>query len=405
MQNVQSKLSAVRNGAQSFFETKLFCYLAPFTALAVNLIYLIATDRMEFSPGYYELSYLLTYDHGFMSKAFVGEVISWFADTVTPEIIMGVSVLGSVLLLVAASLCFGSVLEKTRDNPKLFAVAAALVAILCLAPFTFANYFFEMKFDKLFWACTLFAVYFSRFRFGIWLAPILCFIATLINPLFLLGAMFLIAIILLQKCKDSGFAPKNVIICAVSYIGMIALGLISLKSGKDHSFTDVYELIDFYFARYSVTPSDKIVEKIAEQLFEYSRTRDLNLFKRVYEEYVIEGDFGKVTLLNGIFFSVPLLALLTVFWKKVIKEEPDKFRKFIFFLCAATLVSILFMPIFGWGARFFFFPYVVQLGLILYYVANKNEAVITVVGRIADFCKKHVVVSAAVLIYFAVFFE
>lgn len=406
MQNNQSRLSAVRSGAQSFLGSRAFCYLAPFTVLAAYLIYLVASDKMEFSAGYYELSYLFTYDHGFLSKAFVGEIVSWFVDTLTPEIIKGVSACGSVLLLIAASLCFGSVLDKTRDNQNTFTAAIVIIAILCVAPFTFRNHFFEIKQDKFFWALTLFAVYFSQFKFGIWLAPILCFAAMLINPIFMTGSMFLIAIILLQKCKDSGFSVKNIIICAVSYIGMIVIAIFSLSSGHKHGFASPDEMIDFYFSRYNVTLSDTVYNRLAnEELIEYFGTRDLGFFKDVFTRFVIEGNGWIYLLTNLVFFSLPLFVLLAIFWKNVIKEETDKFRKFIFFLCPATMISVLAMPLLAWGTRFFFYSYVVQIGLILYYIANKNEAVLTVVGKVTDYCKEHILTSAAVLIYFAIFFK
>lgn len=406
MQNNQGKLSAVRSGAESFFGSRVFCYLAPFTALAAYLIYLVAADEMDFSAGYYELSYLFTYDHGFLSKAFVGEVVSWFVDTLTPEIIKGVSLLGSVLLLIASSLCFGSVLDKTRENKELYTAALVIIGVLCVAPFTFRNHFFEVKQDKFFWALALFAVYFSQFKFGIWLAPILCFAAMLINPIFMTGCMFLIAIILLQKCKDSGFAVKNIIICAVSYIGMIVIGIFSLSSGHKHGFATPDEMIDFYFSRYSATLSETVRNRLVNgELIEYFGTRDTGFFKDVFTRFVVEGGGWAYMLLNAVFFAIPLFALLVIFWKNVIKEEKDKFRKFIFLLCPATMVSVLAMPLLGWGTRFFFYSYVVQLGLILYYIANKNEAVLTVVGRVTDFCKEHILTSAAVLIYFAIFFK
>ncbi len=394
------------SGAEDFFRSKVFCYLAPFTALAAYLIYMIATGRMEFMKGYYELSYLFTYDHGFVSKGFVGEVISWFTDTVTPDIIRGVSIFGAVLLVIAASLCFGSVLDKTRDDRTAFTAAAVIIALLCIAPFTFRIHLIEMKQDKFIWAFALFAVYFSQFKFGIWLAPIFCMIATLINPLFLVGGMLLVSIILLQKCKESGFALKNIIICAISYIGMIALGVYSVASGKNHGFATPYEMIDFYFSRYTGTLTEKELNLLAnEQLIEYFGTRDVAFFKDIFRMYVLESDVGVYTILNAVFFALPLIVLLAIFWKNAIKEESDKFNKFIFLLCPATIVSVVFMALLAWGARFFFYSYIVQTGLLLYFISNKNEAVVKVIGKVTDFCKGHMVASAAMLIYFAVFFK
>ena len=128
-------------------------------------------------------------------------------------------------------------------------------------------------------------------------------------------------------------------------------------------------------------------------------------FKDVFRVYVLESDVGVYTILNAVFFALPIIVLLAIFWKKAISAEPDKFNKFIFLLCPATLVSIVFMTLLAWGARFFFYSYIVQIGLLLYFIANKNETVMKVIGEVTDFCKKHTLVSAVAVIYFAVFFK
>jgi hypothetical protein len=187
---------------------------------------------------------------------------------------------------------------------------------------------------------------------------------------------------------------------------MIVIAIFSLSSGHKHGFASPDEMIDFYFNRYSATLSDTVYNRLAnEELIEYFGTRDLGFFKDIFTRFVVEGDGWIYMLTNLVFFSLPLFVLLAIFWKNVIKEETDKFRKFIFFLCPATMVSVLAMPLLAWGTRFFFYSYVVQIGLILYYIANKNEAVLTVVGKVTDYCKEHILTSAAVLIYFAIFFK
>ena len=391
---------------EGFAQSRLFCYLAPFAALSVCLIYMIATGKVDFSRGYYELQYLFTYDRGFMARGFIGEVISWFAKTVTPDIIKAVVNIGSALLVAAASLCFGSILEKTRDNPEVFKTAALIIAILCVAPFTFRIHFEEMKVDKFFWAASLFAIYLSNKKIGIWFVPALCFIATLINPVFLAGCVFLVSIILLDECGRSGFARKNVIICGVSYVGMIALGIYSIKSTAVHDFATPLEMVEYYFSRYTQMPAEaKIDEMVNKQLVEFFGGSAGNLFKEVYEANAIGAGKLNYLLANGVLFSIPILGALTVFWVKAIKAEKDKFTKFIFFLCNATLVSILFIPLLGWSPRFFLYSYINQIGMILYFLAKKNETVIALTERIKNFCKNNVIVSACVLIYFAVFFK
>ena len=406
MQKDAGKLSTIKSGVESFTKSRLFCYLAPFTVLAVYLIYIIASGKAEFSRGYYELQYLINYDRGFAARGFLGAVISVFADTVTPGIIKGVVTFGSVLLLVSASLCFGSVLDKTRNNPDLFRSAAVIIAILCVAPFTFRYHFSGMQVDKFFWAMALFAVYLSQFRFGIYAVPVICFIGTLINPAFLLGSMFLAAIILLDRCRKSGFARKNIIICAVSYVGMLAILGAGFATTNEKGFANAGELVEFYFRRYSEPIMASKLEELENGLLvEYFNDGAFDLVRALYQDYIVNGDRELTLIFNGVLFSAPILLGLAAFWISAIKAEKEKFGKFIFFLCGATLISLVGIPILGWSTRFYFYSYIVQFGLILYFMANKNEAVTGVVCRVKNFCKEHIVVSAVVLSYFAIFFK
>lgn len=405
MNKNQSKISN-REKLEGFAHSKLFCYLAPFAALTAYLLYMIATDHVYFSSGYYELQYLFTYDRGFMARGFIGEIISLFAKTVTPEIIKGVVNFGSVLLAAAASLCLGTVLDKTRDNPETFKTAALIIAVFCIAPFTFRIHFSEMKVDKFFWAASLFAIWLSNKKTGIWLVPLFCFVATLINPVFLAGAVFLVSIILLDECRRSGFARKNIIICAVSYIGMLAIGIYSIYKTANHGFASAEEMVAFYFSRYSEMPGDaKIDEMVNKQLVEFFHNGAAGLFEDVYAANAVGAGKLNNLLANGLLFSLPILAGLTAFWIKAIKEEKDKFTKFIFFLSNATLISLLFIPLLGWSPRFFVYSCINQIGMILYFLATKNETVIALTEKIKSFCKNNVVVSALVLTYFAVFFN
>lgn len=406
MQKDAGKFSTIKSGLESFSKSRLFCHFAPFAALAAYLIYIIASGRVEFSRGYYELQYLINYDKGFAARGFIGAVITLFADTVTPGIIKGVVNFGSVLLLAAASLCLGSVLDKTRDNPDLFKPAAVIVAVLCVAPFTFRYHFEGMHPDKFFWAMSLFALYAMQFKKGIYAVPVICFIGTLINPAFLLGSMFLAAIPLLDKCRESGFARKNIVICAVAYLGMLGILALGFLNTNEKGFANAEEMLDFYYRRYSEPLLASKRENLLDgQLVEYFNDGPADLVKMLYQKYIVEADNGLMLLFNGLLFVLPLLCGLSVFWIAAIRAEKDKFGKFIFFLCGATLVSVAFIPFLGWSTKFYSYSYIVQLGLILYFMANKNETVAGLVCKVKNFCKEHIVVSAAVLSYFAVFFK
>ncbi len=405
LQENQNKLSANKSGFGNIIYSKAFCFLAPFAALLIYFLYLLIGDKFEWMSGYYTLSYLYTYDHGFLSRGFVGEVISWFVDIVTPTVIKTVIVSGAALLLVAASLCFGAVLNKTRDNPELHKTAMIIIAFLIAAPFTFRTYLGDMKLDKFFWALALFSVLLCEKKLGIWFVPVLCFVSVLINPVFLFGAMFLVAIILLQKCYESGFAVKNIIICAVSYIGMIALGAYALNSELKHGFADAHEMASFYFKRYSEPVIPTVMQDTEELLFEYFEKKDSAFFKKLFNMYFLDWGSGRELIFNTVFFVVPVYSFLISFWVKSIRAEKEKFQKFIFFLCAATTVIVFVATPIAWATtRLFAYMIDVQLGMLLYYLAHKKESVASVTGKVWNFVEEKPVISAFFVAYIAMFF-
>ena len=406
MQNNQSKISLKKSQLDSFVHSRVFCYLAPFAVLTAYLIYILAAGKMQTHDDYYVLHHLWNYDRGFISRALVGEIISWFVDTVTPTVIRVVSASGSFLLIVAASLCFGSVLDKTRDNPEIHRNATVLIVFLSVLPFTFKAYLSSVGHDKIFWALALFAVFLSQKKIGIWFTPILCILATLINPLFLLGCMLLVAIVLLNECYESGFSAKNVIICAVAYIVMIFLGFYDIFAAFP-DFADAHEMANYFFARYSEPVPDYVINDIAENYLG-------DFFGMINAEFVFSEQIpiflnswgrGVKNILNAALFSIPSMLCLGLFWFRVIKEEKKKFGKFIFFLCGATMAAALvFTVLAAWDfAKYIAYSFIVQLGLVLYFLAKKNEAVVAVTGKVADFCKNHAAVAAAAVAYVAIF--
>lgn len=406
LQNNQSKISLNRTGLGGFVNSRLFCYLAPFAVLTVYLIYIIAAGKMQAHDDYYTLHYLWNYDKGFISRGLVGEVISWFVDTVTPTVIDVVSTLGSLFLIVSAGLCFGSVLDKTRDNPEIHRNATVLIVFLSILPFTFKSYLTDVSHDKYFWALALLSVFLSQKKLGILIVPVLCIVATLINPLFLLGCMLLVAIVLLNECYENGFSAKNIIVCAVAYIGMIAIGVYDVAAALP-DFADAHEMASYFFARYSEPVPDYVINDLAENyLVDFFEKKSAEfIFLEQIQLFLIGWGRGVKMIFNALLFSLPAFLLLSAFWIRVIREEKKKFGKFIFFLCGATMAAaVVFTVLAAWDfPRYAAYSLIVQLGLVLYFLARKNEAVVTVTGKLANFCKNHVAVAAAAVSYVAIF--
>ncbi|MGN1194382.1 MAG: hypothetical protein ACI4SB_02765, partial [Acutalibacteraceae bacterium] len=185
--------------SDGLFKSNVPFYLVP---LVVLCGWAFSIDLPQ-ARGYYLIHYLYTYKHGFIPRGFIGEIISWFTDSVTDELIHMLGTAFSFVLAIAASLCIGKALSKVKNDRQNFAVTLFIVFVLFIIPGSFKNYFEIFTQDKLLWALTLFAVFLCDRKYAIWLTPILCICATLINPVFLFCSMVLIAIILLQEFKSS----------------------------------------------------------------------------------------------------------------------------------------------------------------------------------------------------------
>ena len=98
--NNSAKKSLLGAGAKS--PSAFLCYLVPFIFLGGYLIYLILNNEMKAPDNYYLIHFLYTYDHGFVARGLAGEVLSWFFETVSDELIKNVLTVFSALLMISA---------------------------------------------------------------------------------------------------------------------------------------------------------------------------------------------------------------------------------------------------------------------------------------------------------------
>ncbi len=374
------------------------CYLVPFAALGGYLASVILRGLTIPATGYYLIQYLYTYNHGFVSRGLVGEVLSWFFDTVSDELTEHVATFFAFLLTIAASLCIGRALSKTKDNPERFFIVAALSVLICLCPVGFAHYCIDDRLDKLTWAIALFGVLLAGRKYTIWLVPVLCVLATLVNPGFLFTSMILVAIILLYKFYSNNYSVKNGIICAVSYLSMIALGLYAVISERQLGFATPNEMLDYYFARYDGVISERLYNTfITGWLIDYfeDASRIMELSYQLYFR-----DNHSAFIIDLIFLMIPTYILTVTFWKKCIKFSDNKFQKFIFFLCAISPIVYLPIILLIWqSSKYFYNNLFVQMALIIFFVAQNNTAVTDTFKKAFEWAKNHIIVSVFIAVY------
>lgn len=377
---------------------KIF-YFLPLMYLSV----LLFSKGLVQPSGYYRLHYLFTYDHGYISRGFVGEVMSWFFDTISDRTIQYVVLGCSIVLVISASVCFGKALNKVKLNSEYLACAFVLMLILLFMPTSFSLQFGRIHLDKFIWTLTVISVFLSGFKLGIWLVPVLCIISTIINPVYVFSSMILIAIVLLQRFYSEGFSFKTGTICFLSYAGIIIAALISVGSTHNTGFADTNEMLDFYYQRFIGEPlTDSERQVFAEEwLFEYFLPAK-EILKRTFNYYFKEWGLGITTVIYFVTIVIPLTVLLSALWIRAIKNTVYKFQKFIYCLCLIAPVVIIPEIILAWEIqRYYGDCLIVQFSLLLFFFANKTEGILEAVKDMANYFKQHKMLSLIIILHFA----
>lgn len=377
------------------------CYLIPFLGLGGYFLSLVLTDSIYGTTGYYSIHYLYTYDHGFVARGLVGEVISWFCKTVSVDTIKNTVIIFSFLLMISASLCIGRAMSKVKNDRERLFIVFCLCFLVCILPGSFRYYYTDVKLDKLLWAITLFSMLLVDKKYGIWMVPVLCIVATLVNPIFLFCSMILIAIVLLQKFYENNFSAKNGVICAVSYLSMIALGVYALVSEKDLGFNTPRELVDYYYARFEHVLSEKAYSRFEnEWLFDYFDTMEV-VIQKAFQIYFIQWGNWRVCIADLIFLMIPTYFILGYFWKSCITSSENKFQKFIFFLCMISPIVILPPILFSWeSSKYFINNLFVNFSLMIYFVVNGNGSVLKTIERTKLLIKSNWIFFVCLATYF-----
>lgn len=379
-------------------ENNSIFYLVPLILLSVPLL----ASGKPYPAGYYLIHYLYTYDHGFIPRGLLGEVISWFTDTVSKEQISDIAFIFSVLLVISSCLCIGKVLSKLKAEKENFICVMLIIILLSVFPTTFSMQFQAFHLDKILWALTLFAVYISNNRIGIWFVPLLCIISTLINPYYVLGSMLLIAIILLQKFLTSGYSKINGFICVITYSAIITIVLYGIMAEAETGFKNANEMTDYYFSRYTGELSQETYDGFCNRwLFDYFE-KPAKVLELSFKYYFVESSWGVLSLIYFLCVALPFWIFMGWLWIKAIKKEQNKFQKFIYFLCFISPVTIIPVELLGWELpRYFADSLIVELCLVAYFIAHKHLAVEETVKEFVGFLKSNILFSVAIILYTA----
>lgn len=361
------------------------------------LLFLLAqlfvfVPEKEGMPLWQLLTYLGDYSHGFMPRALLGEMISWFSDTVSLEILFSLSFAVCVLLCVSAALLGGYLIKHCENKTAVTAIIAIMLGSPIFMPL-FASWLGLM--DVYLILLTFIAFAFNENKILRYLIPVIAIICTAIHHAYLFLYMVPIAIALLYDFFKNKKYIRDGLLCGVTYISLISLGLFMVKARNADGFSSVDEMIDFMIKKSDIPLSREWLQAVVPN--EYTTGVD-------YIRDTVTSTMSASNLIGIVVIFAPVFITFAYGWLKSIKNSPDKTEKFTLFLCLIHPVSSVPAYIFGlnWN-RWTSAIITSQCILYLFMLHRKNEAVSVTVGKITGFFKKHFIFVVFYIIYAASF--
>ena len=338
------------------------------------------------------LTYLGDYSHGFMPRALIGEILTWFSDTVTLEILFALSSTVCVLVCVSAALLGGYLIRRCENKTAVTAIIAVMLGSPIFMPL-FASWLGLT--DIYLILLTFVALALNENKLLRYFIPVIAIICTAIHHVYLFLYMVPLAIALLYDFFKNKKYIRDGILCGVTYISLISLGLYTVKARNAEGFGSTDEMIDFMLQKTDIPLSREWLQTVVPN--EYMTGID-------YLRDNITSTMSVSNLLGIALIFAPILILFAYGWIKSIRSSTDKSERIILFLCLIHPLSTVPAYVFGlnWN-RWTSAIITSQCMLYLFMLYRKNESVCATVGKITEFFKKHFFFIVFYIIYVASF--
>lgn len=343
-------------------------------------------------PLWQLLTYLGDYSHGFMPRAFLGEVISWFSDKVSLGLIHTLSSVICILLSIVTSLLGGHVIRKAENKE----IVTVFVAIMVTSPIfmpVFSAWLGIM--DVYLILLTFVAFIFNENKVLRYLVPLAALLCVAIHHVYLFLYMVPLAIALLYDCFKNKKYIRDGILCAVTYTSLIAFAFIIIRTRLAEGFSSIGEMVSFMIEKADFPLTEEWLYAVVPN--EYMTSAD-------YLAQAITPTMSAKNLLGIIVILLPLFVLFSYGWIQALRRSEDKSEKFIFFLCLIHPLSTVPAYFFGlnWN-RWTSAIITSQCILYLFMLYRKNKNLSAVTEQIAEFFKQHFIIILLYFIYYTSF--
>ncbi|MBQ5592937.1 MAG: hypothetical protein IIU80_08315 [Clostridia bacterium] len=338
------------------------------------------------------LTYLGDYSHGYMPRAFLGEVISWFTPTVSLELLWVMSVAVIVIMSITIALLCGQIIKKAENKSAVVSV----IAVMLLSPIFMPLFSSWLGIVDIYLiTLTLFAFILNENRFLRYLVPVIMPICVAIHHAYMFLYMVPLAIALLYDCIRNKKYIRDGIFCGITYISLIAFALFTVMNRTASGFGSLDEMIDFMINKADFALNKDWLATLVPN--EYFTGTD-------YVANTITKMMSPANLLGIIVVFSPVFVTLAYGWIKAIKHSDKKEERLVLSLCLIHPLSAVPAYVFGlnWN-RWTSAIITSQCILYLFMLYRKNNSVSLAVNEIVGKYKKHFIIVVFYLIYYASF--
>lgn len=368
--------------------------LPVFLLLCVQL----ATQRTDVNTDAYRGLLVLDYgDAGFAPRLFIGSVLSLFMKNKSAQNLNAFLFALYIAAFVFVSLIAGALVRKTAGDSQKMTVF--LLALFFASPFSAAVFlprFFSL--DRLQALFALFAMLLVNKRGFRWLVPAALFMALATHHSF--GFMFMpaVAIAVLYETGKSGFKKNAVLFGAACFLTMAAVSAYFYLYDGSGTFADIDEMNRVILSKSDINNTN---ESIIQGYFLMSPAQLLESTKAYYlNRKMLTRELWE-NLRAGVYL-LPAAAVFYAIWIAALKEEKEKFGKFILWLCmlaplARLPLIILSTDSFRGRSGWVF----VQFCLLFYFIVHRHPAVSRAAEKVWAFFVRQPVFAVLIVSFYA----
>jgi len=357
------------------YEISIFCFLC------VQLFSVI--PKPSGMDSLVSTSYLLSYRYGVSSRSLIATIVDFLSNGsfISRIFIWHFIFCVTVFLSFIISVYLGEVIQKAKDDIKIFLVFLSLLYLSCFtaptAYYVSGNYGRVEIFAFLFMLLLIVIIDKPIIR---WLIPLLALFVLATHLILVFFYIPFVIIMLLYELFTKTEKVKQTVLLLVVTVVIISLSFLLYLLFHEKTF--VFEDAHRFFECLSTKSDLNFTERFLHMTMFSGLQEHLNEWKNATGFYYY-GNFSIV-------INIPLILLFIFFWIRCYFMESKKIMKFFFLLPVIILPYqfLSFLMFFDFG-RWMIMMLNIQFMTVFYLAFRRNETVISAAQITIPFIKKN----------------